>query len=161
MSERGAIISPDGLYRYKLSRAWGSGPRLLWIMLNPSTADAHVDDPTIRKCVGFADRWGYRGIEVVNLFAWRATDPRKLIGPEDAVGPDNDATIRAVAWEAPAIVCAWGRIPNAPLRPRAELVAKLVRFENPGKTIRCLGRTAGGFPRHPLMPSYATKWEAF
>src|SRR5689334_20041621 len=72
---KSAVLSPCGLYRYRLTRRWGDGPALLFVMLNPSTADATEDDPTIRRCTGFAKREGMPAIEVVNLFAWRATDP--------------------------------------------------------------------------------------
>lgn len=76
---RGAVISDDGRYRYRLWRTWAPElPRMAWIMLNPSTADAEVDDPTIRRCVGFAKREGCGGIEVVNLYAYRSTDPSVL-----------------------------------------------------------------------------------
>jgi len=75
---RSAVLSDCGTYRYSLTRRWSPGPLLGWVMLNPSRADALVDDPTIRRCVGFARRWGFAGIVVRNLYALRATDPREL-----------------------------------------------------------------------------------
>src|SRR5262245_19133112 len=89
-----ALISPCGLYRYWLTRTWDNSlRRVCWVMLNPSTADAEQDDPTIRRCVGFARSWGAGGIIVVNLFAFRASDPKALLRAADPVGPDNDGHI--------------------------------------------------------------------
>lgn len=86
-----AGISECGTYRYWLCREWSPGlDSLVWLMLNPSTADATQDDPTIRRCMGFARRWGYGGITVVNLYAYRATNPRDLLTAADPVGPEND-----------------------------------------------------------------------
>ncbi len=90
-----AVLSECARYRYRLDRAWerddhGLGT-VTWVMLNPSTADADVDDPTIRRCIGFSKAWGYNALTVVNLFAWRATSPRDLCAVEDPVGPDNEA----------------------------------------------------------------------
>ena len=103
-----AEISRDGVYRYRLTRRWETDDRasmLRWIMLNPSTADASLDDPTIRRCMGFARAWGYGGIVVHNLYALRATDPRQLRDHPDPVGPVNDSYI--AGWRVPTI-CAWG-----------------------------------------------------
>src|SRR4051812_17109287 len=111
LSQRGALLSDDGLYRYRLWRIWEElAPVMVWVMLNPSTADADVDDPSIRKCVGFAKANGCGGIIVVNLFAWRATDPKELRAVADPVGPENDAHIRW-AVKAPllaTVVAGWG-----------------------------------------------------
>jgi hypothetical protein len=82
--DRGATLSDCGRYRYRLWRRWADGPTVLFVMLNPSTADADVDDPTIRRCIGFARSWGAGALEVVNLYAWRATQPAEL---KAAVGP--------------------------------------------------------------------------
>lgn len=104
-----AVFSADTIYRYRLSRTWGSsGTHATWIMLTPSTADALEDDPTIRRCVAFTKAWGLDGLVVVNLFALRATDPRALARHRDPVGPANDQFIREALhpWSVP--VAAWG-----------------------------------------------------
>lgn len=148
-SDRGAIISPCGRYRYNLWRVWDHDlPRVLWVMLNPSTADAEMDDPTIRKCVGFARRWGFGSIEVVNLFAWRCTDPRDLPGDESANGPDRDRYWLEAAGRANLTVAGWGaHVSYGPTIGKA-----MSTFAD----MDCLGFTASGQPRHPLMLGYAT-----
>ena len=101
LTEAGALLSSCGTYRYRLWRYWHTEREpLIFIMLNPSTADAMQDDPTIRKCIGFAKRLGFGGIEVVNLFAYRATDPRDLRANGYQVGPDDFVAIqqRLLAW---------------------------------------------------------------
>src|SRR5437870_4841901 len=105
-----AVISPCGKFRYRLTRQWGEGAALPFVMLNPSTADAEQDDPTIRKCVGFAKRMGYDGIEVVNLYAYRATKPADLKKAGYPRGPENDRHIEAALVESHAnsVICAWG-----------------------------------------------------
>src|SRR3954471_10304152 len=115
---RGAHLSSDGVYRYTLSRLWDTdpvSPEMVWVMLNPSTADAAVDDPTIRRCIGFARLWGYAGIRVVNLFALRAADPKALLAHQDPVGPDNDHWLRAVTGER-FTMAAWGSHAMAVIR---------------------------------------------
>src|SRR5262249_32293760 len=108
---RGAVISGDGRYRYSLTRRWGRGPRALWIMLNPSRADREVDDPTIRRCIGFSGSWGYGAMEVVNLYALRTPEPRLLRRHPDPVGPENDGWITRASRRATEIVLAWGAFP--------------------------------------------------
>jgi hypothetical protein len=148
--EKHAVISRCGSFRYLLTRRWGDGPALAFLMLNPSTADASVDDPTIRKCLGFARRYGFNAIEVVNLFAFRATKPRNLFAADDPVGPDNDRYIHRTAKANRQIVCAWG--PNASRMPRAPRVTKtLVKM---GVRLKCLHVTKDGSPGHPLILSY-------
>jgi hypothetical protein len=88
---RSAVISPCGRYRYRLDRRWADGPSIAWIMLNPSTADSNTDDPTIRRIRAFSQAWGFGALTVVNLYAWRATDPRDLWQAPGPVGPENDA----------------------------------------------------------------------
>lgn len=150
-----ADLSDDGVYRYWLGRRWGGGESLAFIMLNPSTADGTEDDPTIRKCVGFARRLGYSGISVFNLYAYRATDPkdlkRAMRSGVDVVGPENDERLRAMLAARLArgdgVVAAWGaHAPDARVR---EVLAM------PGSRALCtLGLTAKGVPRHPLMLGY-------
>lgn len=155
-----AVLSPDEAYRYTLERHLEpnlfSSPRdvlrCLFVMLNPSTADAHEDDPTIRRCVAFARSWGYSTLSVVNLFAFRATDPEKLLNAGEPVGPDNDAWIRSEARRSELIVAAWGT--HGYHQGRDEAVLALLR--EAGKPVYCLGTTRSGQPRHPLyLPGVA------
>lgn len=148
-----AVLSDDGRYRYRLGRRWAPGPTLGWIMLNPSTADATADDPTIRRCIAFARREGCGAIDVANLYAWRATDPDSLLALAwgEAVGPDNHHHVADVLAGAERTVAAWGAWWNAqpdrrrPARLNVESVAALL-----GAALVCLGRTKAGAPRHPL-----------
>ena len=138
----GAELSADLRYRWKLSRRWGPGGTVNFIMLNPSTADALVDDPTIRRCVRFARDWGHGGLVVTNLYGWRATDPRELSATLDPVGSENDGYINGVAATADVVVCAWGARGGS----RAIEIAKRLAWLD----LRCLGVTKEGHPRHPL-----------
>ena len=143
-----AVLSNDGLYRYVLTRTWQPEVHRLWfIMLNPSTADATVDDPTIRRCMGFARRFGYGGVGVVNLYAYRATKPADLWKAADPVGPENDSTIGAMLVERSYFdvptVAAWGA--NA----KPERVAQVLAMPGAHR-LMCLGLTKAGQPRHPL-----------
>lgn len=153
---RSAVISSCGRYRYSLAREFDtSRPLLTWLMLNPSTADATVDDPTIRKVAGFTKRAGYGSLLVVNLFAWRATDPSDLRTEirrpgGDPEGPENQEAIMVAARISDAVVCAWGAHPWA--RYQAKRVLGWLRERN--TKLRTLGLTKGGDPLHPLMPSY-------
>lgn len=143
-----AVISECGLYRYRLTRTWDySLRRACFLMLNPSTADASVDDPTIKRCKSFAAAWGAGGIEVVNLFAWRATDPDVLPTVADPVGPDNDRYIRAALEQCRPIVAAWGAGATK-LKRREAAVLEIIR--RVGVDVMCLGTTKGGHPLHPL-----------
>ncbi len=144
--QSGAKISDCGLYRYRLWRTWDEDkPPLVFVMLNPSTADADKDDPTIRRCMGFARRLGHGGIVVCNLFAYRATAPEVLSTVADPVGPMNDEEI-VVACMARRVVAAWGAEPFA--RKRAADVTR--RLKDAGVALYCLGVTKEGCPRHPL-----------
>lgn len=147
-SSSGAVISACGKYRYRLGRTWDAALRpACFVMLNPSTADATEDDPTIRRCIGFAKSWGCGGIVVVNLFAYRATDPKQLLKAADPVGPDNDEHIRAAVVECHPVVAAWGV--HGVLRQRDGRVKWLL--ERWGVLPKCLGKTKDGrHPRHPL-----------
>lgn len=153
---RSADISECGQYRYGLSRHWrNDGTLVLFIMLNPSTADAERDDATIRKCIGFATRWGDSSLLVANLFAWRSTHPRDLLGKADPVGPANDATIRSYAVSAHCVVLAWGS--HAPVRHLIERRAFEVRKLLRDRPLFTLGHAKDGNPRHPLMLPYETE----
>jgi|SRR6266487_5021827 hypothetical protein len=148
-----AELSPCGTYRYLLGRRVGAAQRgLLLVCLNPSTADASLDDPTIRRAVGFTRREGCGVLEVVNLFAFRATDPAALRTARDPVGPANDRLIAAAVGRAAVVVVAWGVV-HRQLAWRAGEVAAAIRQQLPVLGHRgpfCLGTTANGSPRHPL-----------
>jgi hypothetical protein len=134
-------------YRYRLRRDWQPAPRrVTFIMLNPSTADARVLDPTLRRCIGFAKAWGFGGIDVVNLFGWRATSPRALRSIADPVGRGNDAAIRVALRDASLAVAGWGG--DLLARGRAVVVQRMA--EDRGMPLACLGLTTSGQPRHPL-----------
>lgn len=148
-----AIISADGVYRYVLTRRVPQALRwvrpVLFVMLNPSTADGDSDDPTIRKCMGFARLWGGTRLTVVNLFALRATDPKALAAHPDPIGPENDRHVEdeIEAHRSTGIVmAAWGA--HAFARPRG---FQILRRFGP---FSCLGLTADGSPRHPLYVRY-------
>lgn len=147
---RRARLSPDGMYRYELVRMWGTGRRhILWLMLNPSIADDTIDDPTIRRCIGFTSDWGYDAFTVVNLYAFRSTSPLRLRHAADPVGPENWRSIRMAAAHAQLIICAWGHAGPQPDRPAA-VVNDLVAHGFKDR-LRRLGTRKNGQPRHPLM----------
>ena len=152
-ANRSAGLSECGRFRYWLRRSWSEGPWLLFVMLNPSTADAQVDDATIRRCVTFAHAHGFGCMEVVNLFAYRATDPQDLARNGWQVGPDNDHQISIAARVADAICVAWGAVGDrGPASDRVQVVAPILRAA--GKPLQCLKLTRSGFPQHPLyLPS--------
>jgi hypothetical protein len=185
----GATISACGRYRYRLWREWrlhpkpaqwdmwtddagkpvvdGAGKQLghpktcIFIMLNPSTADGEQDDPTIRKCVGFAKLLGYDRLEVVNLFAHRATDPRALLAlnhDDDPVGVDNQRHVGRVLFdEYPrgVIICAWG-VHGAHLGQDETMLGWLGDLPR-----HALALTKDGHPRHPLYVPYSAKLQEF
>ena len=139
----GAVIIDN--YRYLLWRTWDFRlPRALFIMLNPSTADATQNDPTLRRCIGFAKSWACGSLEVVNLFAFRSTDPAILTQVPDPVGPENDTYTEQAIARASHIVCAWGAHKHIANR----YIEVLHILE--GKDVYCLGWTKEGLPRHPL-----------
>ena len=151
-----ALFDDSGRYRYRLGRRWADGgPAIAFVMLNPSTADAERDDPTIRRCAGFARAWGFAGMEVVNLFALRATDPARLRRARDPVGPGNDRHIAAAAGGADVVLLAWGNC--GALRGRDRQVVALLAGLRPA----CLGVTQSGQPRHPLYLPRATRRRPF
>lgn len=142
---KGAVLDPTYTYRYSLWRRWDvSLPAVLFIMLNPSTADENEDDPTIRRCIGFAKDWGFGALEVRNLFAYRATDPKELKQCIDSIGPDNDKHILEAAQAADKIILAWGV--HGVLKKRNREVYKILAPYMP----ECLDITNGGHPKHPL-----------
>ena len=143
-----------GNYRWFLKRYWENRKALVFIGLNPSTADAKRDDPTIRRCVSFARRDGYGGIIMLNLFAYRATDPKVLSAVDDPVGEQNDQTIRDLCKNR-TVVLAWGNESNAFVRERAAAVIKMLY----PPSLICLGKTKNGSPRHPLYVRGSQKFQ--
>lgn len=178
--DKGAIIDASGTYRFRLWREWRLGDnRAIWdmwidhngrpvvdgeghqlgdplscvfIMLNPSTADCAQDDPTIRRCVSFARRFGFDRLEVVNLFAFRATSPADLlkVGAEaDPVGSENEWHVAKALDNAGLIVCAWGA--HGGHLDQDETMMGWIDVHNyRDAPVVCLGQTKDGFPRHPL-----------
>ena len=147
-----ALISPNSKYRYWLTRFTHGGERpkransAIFVMLNPSTADAREDDPTIRRCRNFAGDWGYAGLIVLNLYAFRATDPADLFkadfpGPE---GPANDYWLTSFGQDSD-IICAWGN--HAKAGRVAWFVEEMARIH---ARLWCLGTNQSGSPKHPL-----------
>ena len=106
--DRTALFSPCRMFRYRLGRRWSDGPLLAFIMLNPSCADEHIDDPSVRRCIGFARRLGFGSLEVVNLYAFLATDPAELRRAGYPIGSDNDQRITEAVHESSRVVAAWG-----------------------------------------------------
>jgi hypothetical protein len=142
-----AEFSKCGTYRFELRRIWDNRrPPLVFVMLNPSTADAHTDDPTVARCRGRAWDGGYGGLVVVNIFALRSTDPIALRTADDPIGPDNDHWIMHCARGAGRVVCAWGAHGNND--GRGEAVRKMLT--DAGIRLHALGFTMKGEPRHPL-----------
>lgn len=145
--ERDAVISVCGKYRYLLRRVWNEDRmRALFVMLNPSTADAEVDDATIRSCIRLCRSWDYGSLEVVNLFGWRATDPRELVDADEPIGQDNDRVAAAAIERCDVTICAWGAHKMA--ESRADKMRNLITSRRPAAF--CLGTTKSGAPKHPL-----------
>lgn len=158
----GAILSADGVHRYMLWRpSFAPAPppvrSLLWIMLNPSIADASVNDPTIRKVMGFTRRYAFDVARVVNLWALRSTDWKGLRTHVDPIGPENDMHLRTEIASAWTIVLAWGNhaldVPGG-----RERIATVERMLGRAPIWR-LGVTKNGMPYHPLMIGYDTPFE--
>ncbi len=153
-----ATISGCGTYRYRLEREWEPElPTAVWIMLNPSTADAKTDDPTVRKCVGFATQWGCGGIVIVNLFAARATDPTRLETFDDPVGFFNDGHVaKAVTAATGPVVAAWGSHSNdvPGFWKRVNRVVNLPELAS--RQLDCVGVNRDRTPSHPLMLAYSS-----
>ena len=140
--QKAAVISNCNLYRYFLSRKWGEGKKMLIIGLNPSIADASIDDPTIRRCIGFAKREDYGELWMANLFAFRSTDPKGLKTTVDPIGKENTQYLIDLSQKADLTVVAWGTLGD--YLNRDQEVLKLLK--NP----HCFGKTKNGSPKHPL-----------
>jgi hypothetical protein len=156
--ESDAVISSCGQYRYMLRRTWNHAqPRVLIVMLNPSTADAKIDDATIRSCVRLCKWRNDGGFEVVNLFAYRATNPKELQSIADPVGPANDEIIEAALLRCDIAICAWGAYPGA--IDRGNHIYSLLRQRRPA--VFCWGVTKHGMPKHPLYIKSGTAIETY
>jgi hypothetical protein len=143
-----ATHSPCQRYRYTLTRQWNrDGGRVAFIGLNPSTATAHLDDPTVRRCVNFARAWGFGSMVMLNAFAWRSTDPRGLRLTDDPVGPENDARVLEACKACLLLVACWGK--HAAYQSRAADLRKLLT----GFPLYAFGFNGDGSPKHPLYLS--------
>lgn len=150
-----AILSPDRRYRYALERRWGRGQFVLFVGLNPSTADENTDDATIRRCMGFAKRWGAGGMLMGNLYALRSTDPRALLSAEDPIGPDNDVWLTTMSIRSMITVCAWGANSFVTKQRVDDVIAVL------DGQVSCFGYTAAGHPKHPVRLANKTPIEIY
>lgn len=144
--DRPCHFSPCEKYRYTLERVWnfGNASRVMWIGLNPSTADAQKNDPTVRRCIGFAQDWGFGGMWMANLFAYRATDPRDMKEQSDPVGPENDEALIWMAERSDLIVACWG---NHGLHFGRHKAVRALPLALP---LNALKLTTQGQPWHPL-----------
>lgn len=164
-SNRGAVISSCELYRYRLWRGEAYGRQAIFVGCNPSTADAEVDDATVRKMFGFSARWGCSGFEMLNACGLRARNPKALLTADDPVGPGNRDAFEAAFREArqlaePLVVVGWGSA--LPRQLRGHAMTTLGWLEALGAEVHCLGLTkAEKQPRHPLMLAYSTPLEPF
>ena len=138
-----AVVSNNELYRYQLSRIWNSSlPMVMFICLNPSTADHNDDDPTILKCIKYAQNWGYGGLLIGNLFAYRATNPSEMKKVDDPVGPLNNHYLKLMSQQVIQIVCGWGN--HGTFLDRDDEVRCM--FDK----LYALKRNVSGTPSHPL-----------
>lgn len=143
---KGAVISDCQRYRYELRRVWEQDkPLVLFIGLNPSTADALTDDNTSRVCINYAKRWGYGGLLMGNLFAFRSTDQSALYTATDPIGPENDIQLLKLQKEAAMVICAWSA--TGSYKGRDKTVLELIDLPY------CLTRLKSGHPGHPLYKS--------
>ena len=150
----GAEFSECRTYRYALWRIWGVGPCAMFIGLNPSTADENTNDPTIRRCIRFATDWGFGGLYMLNLFAYRSTDPKVLVSMGDPIGPKNSEALAYYRTKCELIVAAWGAHKLASRRGRSVCGIICRRLD-------CLGTTKDGSPRHPLYVRADVKPQLF
>lgn len=137
---KSAYISQDNQYRYKLFRCWDENkPTIMFVMLNPSTADSEKDDPTIRRVIHFSKSWGYGGVYVVNLYAFRSTNPKELKNIEDPIGKDNIFHIKSLIGLVEKVIYAWGNNKKEP-----SWLGDIVH------TPYCIDISKNGIPKHPL-----------
>lgn len=142
----GAEFSPCRTWRYTLWRFWGTEPNrrlVAFIGLNPSTADETANDPTVTRCIGYARRWGFDGMFMLNAFGYRATYPVDMKAAADPIGPGNDESLRKVSRQCEQLIAAWGA--HGSYQNRGQQVCELLN-----RPLYCLKKTNGGFPGHPL-----------
>lgn len=164
--ERRAQISTCGKFRWMLYRRMktatdeAAGRVILWLMLNPSIADAEIDDPTIKRVMAFSLLWGFGQVYVGNVFGYRATSPRVLQGIQDPVGFANRTYLKTMASFAEKTVCAWGayHLAGDPYNVYAANAYVAAKSRN---GMWCLGLTQNGSPRHPLYVKSDTALEAY
>lgn len=157
-TESGATFSACGRYRYRLWRYWDrTKPPLCFLMLNPSTADDLANDPTVERCQRRALMMEFGGVEIVNIFAFRSTDPASLYALDDPVGPENDRAIRDACTGAGMVICAWGE--HGKLNGRSQAVRNLLTKV---KVLPyALAVNSSGEPKHPLYVGYKTQPQPF
>lgn len=149
--KKDALLSPCGKYRYTLYRRWGTGPCVNFIGLNPSTADSCMDDPTIRRMMGFAQSWEYGAMIITNLFAMRETRPSLLMNCSEPIGEYNDTHLLVNLHVCPLVIACWGRY--GLWQDRQQKFLLMLK----GVQILCLGRNKDATPKHPLyLPKTAT-----
>jgi len=163
-THKSAVFSTDRLYRYRLARRWDTGSGIVtWLMMNPSIADEQIEDNTIKRCIEFSNRFGYAGLEIVNMFGLISTNPIALVLHPEPVGPGNDQAILDAAAVSQCFICAWGALPKPSMVARARRVSRMLHAA--GTNLHVLAVTKGRSPRHPLYlePNLApvpwTDWE--
>lgn len=157
-----AVLSPCGLYRYRLERTVGmEGEVFAFFGINPSTADATEDDATVRKWTGFTKTWGGSRFIVGNVFAYRATDVRELATVDDPFGPDIGDHTTDIITEADILVPCWGNSSKVPPKLQFAFDVLMDALVSSGKPVRTFGLTASGDPKHPLMLGYSTPMQEF
>ena len=152
-----AQISPNGLYRYSLIRNFNDacGKRVAFVMLNPSTADGRKNDPTVRRCIDFAKLWGFNSLLVLNIFAYRTTDPTKLFIVDDPVGPHNEEIFKHYLQKVDKVICAWGNHGDFRIDGMAQSERAIKWIHSTRHTPTALRMTKSGQPAHPLyLPKY-------
>jgi len=151
----GALFSKNRKYRYVLWRIWDpKKPMLNFICLNPSVADEHQDDPTLRRCIRFAKEWNYGGLYITNLFAYCTVSPKELMKAKKPIGKENDEWLQNITVESKKVVCAWGN--NGSHLGRDEVLMEAFECKT-----YCLGMTKLGHPKHPLYVKGETKLKRF
>jgi hypothetical protein len=157
--EKKAFFDEDKIYRYLLHRKWGdSKKKITWIMLNPSTADEIVDDPTIRRCIGFSQKFHADELDIVNLFAFRSTNPKQLYSIDNPIGHDNDTYIKQSIETSFLVVLGWGNHGKL-LNRSTEVSSKLIRQYS--DKIYVLKILKNGEPGHPLYIAYSAELQKF